>query len=239
MPTHEEKLQAGALRITLKRPASTLSKLEEPIHQLLGKPLPAEVQAVYEHADGLEYHCEAAAGKPSGYDATLVGLKGMFGGLHKGKFRAHKPLKSIDAFEDDEMPGQPFYEEFWSEDFELESRKDLTRLNVLKRQKLLVSLPGESAYIGIDFFDEKKEYSLNLLQDARELYPLDLSLPDFVRYFSQFGAARWYFAFLGKKAFASMNVDGPSELAASLAFFEGPGAYVDDVHALRARMKGR
>lgn len=35
MPTREEKLQAGALRITLKRPASTLPKLEEPIHQQL------------------------------------------------------------------------------------------------------------------------------------------------------------------------------------------------------------
>jgi hypothetical protein len=87
--------------------------------------------------------------------------------------------------------------------------------------------------------DEKKEYGLNLLQDARDLYPLDLSLSDFVRYFSQFGAARWYYAFLGKKAFASMNVDGPSELAASLAFFEERGAYVDDIHALRARLKAR
>lgn len=239
MSTLVETLQAGALHITLTRPASALSKLEAPIHRLLGKELPPEVRAVYERADGLHYRCKDAGEGPSGYDATLVGLEGMFGGLSKGNFRAHKPLKSIDAFEDDVMAGQPFYEEFWSEEFELESKKDLQRLNVLKRQKLLVSLPGESAYLSIDLFDEKREYGLNLLEDARDIFPLDLSLPDFVQYFSKFGAARWYYAFLGKKAFADKNVDGPRELAASLAFFEERGAFIDDIHALRARMKKR
>lgn len=239
MSTLEEKLQVGSLHITLTRPASALSKLEKAIHGLLGKDLPAEVRAFYERADGLQYRCGAAGEASAGYDATLVGLDGMFGGLRKGKFRAHKQLKSIAAFEDDVMPGQPFYEEFWSEEIELESKKDLQRLNVLKRQKLLVSIPGESAYLAIDLFDEKREYGLNLLEDARDIYPLDLSLSDFVRYFSQFGAARWYYAFLGKKAFAEKNVDGPSELAASLAFFEEHGAYVDDIRALRARMKAR
>lgn len=70
-----------------------------------------------------------------------------------------------------------------------------------------------------------------------ELFPLDLRFPEFVEQFTRFGAARWYFAYLDKKAGKEMNIDLREELARSLAPYRESGAYTSEIEGLLARAR--
>ena len=86
-------------------------------------------------------------------------------------------------------------------------KKDLERLNLLLRLKLLSSIEGESTELAIDFFG-KKSPTLYLVEDARDAFPLDLTFDAFVECFEKFGGNhRWYLAFLDKAA-EKLNADG-------------------------------
>lgn len=220
-------VDVGSARITLRYPASEVSKHEAKITEVLGRPLPDDVRAFYAEHDGVHYAC--------GHEEnTLVGLEEMFGGVVSGGFRRHSAVKSMDA---DEIasPDEPFYEAFFSEEFSIESKKDLARLNALKRQKLLVSVAGESAYLTIDFFDPKKDYAIHLAKDACDLFRLNLRFPEFVEQFTRFGATRWYLAYLDKKAGDEMNIDLRAEIEASLAPFRERDAFGGEIDALLSR----
>lgn len=229
MKAKTRTIDAGSARIKLQYPASTLSKHEANITKLLGRPLPDDVRALYAEHDGIRYSC-------GDEECTLVGLAAMFGGVVAGGFRSHVPVKTVDQ-EDFASPREPFYEEFFNEYFELDSKKALARLNALKRQKLLVSIEGESAYLTIDFFDPTEDYKIYFLQDARELYPLDLRFPELVEQITRFGAARWYFAYLDKKAGREMNINLREEIESSLEPFRESGAFESEIAELLARRK--
>lgn len=227
-----ETRTTGSITVTLDRPPSALARHRERILEVLGRDLPDDLAAFYAEGDGLRYRATGPGGEVIGDEAEIYGLERAFAG-----FRPHQQARSIEAFyEDDEMSGQPFYEELWSEDFELDSRRDLDRLNALKRSKVLVSVPGESAWLTVDLLDPKRApYQLGLAEDARELHPLELSFAEFVAHFSRFGASRWYLAFAGKKAEAAMNIDFGAELERSLAPFAS--AWPEEVEALLARVR--
>lgn len=227
MKTKRRTVDVDRARITLEYPLSKLAKHEAKITKLLGRPLPDDIRAFYAEHDGVRYACGAE-------ENTLVGLEAMFGGVVKGGFRPHVPVKTMDA-EEIASPDEPFYEELFDEGFDLESKKDLARLNALKRQKMLVSIAGESAYLTIDFFDPKDDYRIHFAKDACDLFPLDLRFPELVEQFTRFGAARWYFAYLDKKAGKEMNVDLRAEIEASLAPYRESGAYTSEIAALLAR----
>jgi len=227
-----ETRTTGSITVTLERPASVLARYRGRIVEVLGKDLPDELAAFYAEGDGLRYRATGPGGELVGDEAVIYGLEQAFAG-----FRAHQRVRSIDAFyEDEALSDQPFYEELWNEDFELDSRRDLDRLNALKRSKVLVSIPGESAWLTVDLLDPKRTpYQLGLAEDARELYPLELSFSEFVGHFSRFGASRWYLAFAGKKAEAAMNIDFAVEVERSLAPFAS--AWPEEVEGLLARVR--
>jgi hypothetical protein len=227
MKAKTRTIDVGSARITLSYPPSTLSEHEAKITEVIGRRLPDDVRALYKEHDGIRYAC--------GHEEnTLVGLADMFGGVVSGGFRRHTPVKTMDA-EEIASPDEPFYEALFSEEFSIESKKDLARLNALKRQKMLVSVAGESAYLTIDFFDPKQDYALHLAKDACDLFRLDLRFPEFVEQFTRFGATRWYFAYLDKEAAEEMNVDLRAELEASLAPFREHGAFAREITELLAR----
>ena len=228
-----EVSRSNGITITVRRPPSALAEHAAAIREALGRDLPSDLAAFYADGDGLRYEATGPDGETIGDEAEIYCLQEAFAG-----FRAHRPLPSIEAFgEDDEMCDQPFYEELWSEEFPLDSEEDLDRLNTLRRSKVLVSIPGESAWLTIDLLDPDAPYRIGLAQDGCDLHPLDLSFPDFVANFRRFGAARWYLAFAGRAAEEAMNIDFASTLATSLAPFAK--AWPDEVAALVARVEGR
>src|SRR5262245_32870961 len=115
----KETRTTGGITVTLGRPASTLARHAGRIRELLGRDLPDELAAFYAEGDGLRYRVAGPEGELRGHEAEILGLEQAF-----AKFRPHQRVRSIDAFyEDDEMSGQPFYEELWNEEFELDSRR--------------------------------------------------------------------------------------------------------------------
>ncbi|MFY0532548.1 WD40 repeat domain-containing protein [Nannocystis pusilla] len=109
------------------------------------------------------------------------------------------------------MDGPPFYERFFNEHGDYFDKKSIDQLNLRMRLKLLASVAGESNELAIDYFAE--EPTIYLVHRADAAYPLkDLTFSDFVAWFSKFGTWRWYFAFLDKKAEASLNIDLRAEL---------------------------
>ncbi|MDI3289847.1 hypothetical protein [Polyangium sp. 15x6] len=226
----------GDVTITLRRPRSRLAELAGRVREVLGKDLPDDVAAFYERSDGLVFRA-TRGGVPLGEEASICGLEAAFAG-----FRPHRQYRSMRDHENDVETGdlyaQPFCEELWSDGFEVESRRDLDRLNTLKRSKLLVSVPGESVWLTIDHFDPKgAPYRIGIAEDGCDLFPLDLSFSDFVAYFRRFGAARWYLAFAGKKAEKAKNIDFGAEIERSL---EGhAAAFPAEVAALIQRVDPR
>ncbi|MDI1449060.1 hypothetical protein [Polyangium sp. 6x1] len=226
----------GDVTITLRRPKSRLAELASRIREVLGKDLPDDVAAFYERSDGLAFRA-TRGGVLLGEEASICGLEAAFAG-----FRPHRQYRSRRDYENDVEMGdlydQPFCEELWSDGFDVESRRDLDRLNALKRSKLLVSVPGASTWLTIDYFDPKgAPYRIGLAQDGCELYPLDLSFSDFVAWFRRFGVTPWYLAFAGKKAEKAMNIDVSAELRTSLA--DHAAAFPAEVAALRKRVERR
>ncbi|MCY1057474.1 hypothetical protein [Nannocystis sp. SCPEA4] len=194
----------------LKSPPSKLAKLKPAIAAVLPGGLPAAVARFYARSDGLKFSC-------AGEEAVLVGLAEMFGGLKRGAFRSHLVVKKADLDELD-WPALPFYERFFNEHDDITDKKSLDRLNLRMRLKLLVSVAGESTELAIDYFDAKP--TIYFVHRADAAYPLkDLEFGEFVAWFSRFGARRWYFAFLDKKAEASLNIDLRAELERSLEDF--------------------
>lgn len=223
------------LTLTLRRPRSRLAELSSKIRDVLGHDLPDEVAAFYAEGDGLHYQA-TRAGEVIGWEATILGLEAMFAGL-----RPHRQYRSIKAYEKDIEEGdiydQPFCEETWSDGFDVTSKSDLARLNALKRSKVLVSVPGESVWLTIDFSDpQASPYRIGLAQDGCELYPLDLSFTDFVANFRRFGVSRFYLAFAGKTAEDAMNIDFGAEVERSLAGHAH--AFPEEVAALVRRARG-
>jgi hypothetical protein len=194
----------------LKSPPSKLAKLKPAIAAVLPRGLPAAVARFYAKSDGLKFSW-------AGEEAVLVGLAEMFGGLKRGAFRSHLVVKKADLDELD-WPDLPFYERFFNEHDDITDKKSLDRLNLRMRLKLLVSVAGESTELAIDYFDAKP--TIYFVHRADAAYPLkDLEFGEFVAWFAKFGARRWYFAFLDKKAEASLNIDLRAELERSLEDF--------------------
>jgi len=231
---HPVKKTLADLTLTLHRPKSRLAELAPRIHDVLGHDLPPDVAAFYAEGDGLDYEA-TRAGASLGCEASIFGLEDLFAG-----FRRHRQYKTVRAFEKDAEEGAlyalPFCEQTWSDSFEVSTKGDLARLNALVRSKVVVSIPGESAWITIDFADPKASpYRLGLAQDGCDLFPLDLTFPDFVAHFRRFGAARFYLAFVDRKAEEAMNIDCGAEVERSLAGHAA--AFPDEVAALVKRAK--
>ncbi|TKC97199.1 hypothetical protein [Polyangium fumosum] len=231
-----ESKTVGDVTITILRPKSRLAELAGRVRVVLGKDLPDDVAAFYERSDGLTFRA-TRGGVPLGEEASICGLEAAFAG-----FRPHRQYRRRSDYENDVEAGdlydQPFCEELWSDGFEVASKRDLDRLNTLKRSKLLVSVPGASAWLTIDPFDPKgAPYRIGLAQDGCELFPLDLLFSDFVAWFCRFGAAPWYLAFAGKKAEKAMNIDFAAEIERSLAAYAG--AFPAEVAALLQRVDRR
>lgn len=225
----------GDLTLTITRPKSRLAELSGRVRDILGRDLPDDVAAFYERSDGLHY-VATRRGERIGFEASISGLEEAFGG-----FRPHRQYRSRRDYEKDLEEGdiytQPFCEEIWSDGFEVESKRDLDRLNALKRSKLVVSIPGDSAWLTIDYADPNgSPYRIGLAEDGYDLFPLDLSFSDLVAHFQRFGAARWYFAFAGKKAERTKNLDFAAEVARSLADYTAE--FPTEVTALIQRAKG-
>ncbi|MCY0993463.1 hypothetical protein OV203_40370 [Nannocystis sp. ILAH1] len=187
----------------LKSPPSKLAKLKPAIAAVLPGGLPRDVARFYAKSDGLKLSW-------NGEEAVLVGLAEMFGGLKRGAFREHRVVKKADV-DELEWTDLPFYEQFFNEHGDYFDKKSLDPLNLRMRLKLLASVAGESNELAIDYFAE--EPTIYLVHRAEAAYPLKgLSFADFVAWFSKFGTWRWYFAFLDKKAEASLNIDLRAEL---------------------------
>ncbi|MDC0715970.1 WD40 repeat domain-containing protein [Nannocystis bainbridge] len=194
----------------LKSPPSKLEKLKPAIAAVLPGGLPRAVARFYAERDGLKVAWD-------GEEAVLVGLVEMFGGLEKRAFRPHVVVKKADL-DELEWSDLPFYERFFNEHGDVTDKKSLDRLNLRMRLKLLVSVAGESTELAIDYFAD--EPTIYLVDRADAAYPLnDLDFKEFVAWFEKFGTRRWYYAFLDKKAEASLNIDLRAELEASLADF--------------------
>jgi hypothetical protein len=222
------------LTLTLRRPRSRLAELAPRIRDVLGHDLPPDVAAFYAESDGLHYEVRRA-GEHLGCDASILGLEGLFDG-----FRPHRQYRSIRAYEKDVEEGalydQPFCEQTWGDGMDVYTKGELTRLNALLRSKVVVSIPGESAWLTIDFADPKTSpYRLGLAQDGCDLFPLDLSFPDFVAHFCRFGVARFYFAFADRKTEKAMNIDFGAEVERGLADYTH--AFPEEVAALVRRAK--
>lgn len=227
-----ETSTVGDLTLTLRRPRSRLAEFSSRIRDVLGHDLPDEVAAFYAEGDGLHYRA-TRAGALVGCEASILGLEDAFAG-----FRPHRQYRSIKAHEKDIEEGdiydQPFCEQTWSDGFDVTTRSDLVLLNALKRSKVLVSVPGESVWLTIDFADPGvSPYRLGLAQDGCELYPLDLPFAEFVAHFRRFGVARFYLAFAGKQAEEAMNIDFGAEVERSLADYAR--AFPEDVATLVRR----
>lgn len=187
----------------LKSPPSKLAKLKPAIAAVLPGGLPRDVARFYAKSDGLKLSW-------NGEEAVLVGLAEMFGGLKKGSFREHRVVKKADVDELD-WADLPFYEQFFNEHGDYYDKKSIDQLNLRMRLKLLASVAGESNELAIDYFAD--EPTIYLVHRADAAYPLKgLGFADFVAWFSKFGTWRWYFAFLDKKAEASLNIDLRAEL---------------------------
>lgn len=226
----------GDITIEITRPPSKLHEFAGKIREILGRDLPDEVAAFYAQGDGITFRA-TRGGKTFCDEALLCGLEEAF-----DAFRPHVQYRSRKAYEKDidegDIYSQAFCEQIWSDGFDVETKRDLDRLNTLKRSKLLVSIPGESVWLTIDYFDPQgAPYRIGVAQDGCELYPLDLSFTDFVTHFQRFGARHWYYAFAGKKAAKAMNVDLGENVEQSLADFAQ--AMPIEVQTLVRRAKGR
>jgi|GEM_PF-7025552 len=82
--------------------------------------------------------------------------------------------------------------------------------NEITRQKVLVSIVGTGNSITVDFYDNNKRgYTLKYL-DARNsaLYPLELSLTDFLSYYIYFGSTDyWFFPFIKSERLMVNNLN--------------------------------
>lgn len=229
-----ENETVGDLTITIRRPASRLDELRGRVREVLGRDLPDEVAAFYAQGDGMHYQA-VRNGEVVGYEASICGLEEAFAG-----FRPHKQFKTRKAYEREQEDGGifslPFCEELWSDAFEVESKRDLDRLNALMRSKVLISVPGESAWIAIDFFDPKGgPYRIALAEDGQDFFPLELSFAELVSHFRRFGVAHWYFAFAGKKAEQAMNIDFAEAVTTGLEGYAS--VWPDEVSHLVRRAK--
>jgi len=227
----------GDITITLRRPKSKLAALAGRIREVLGKDLPDEVAAFYERSDGLHYQATRGGTLIGwGLEASISGLEESF-----ANFRLHRQYRTMRDYENDCETGdiydQPFCEQLWSDAFDVETKGDLTRLNALKRSKQLVSIPGDSTWLTIDYFDPKRSpYQIGIAEDGCDLSPLDLSFSDFVAHFQRFGAARWYFAFAGRKAERKKNVKFAAEVERNLEGYVT--IFPEEVADLIKRAKG-
>jgi len=200
--------------VTVNRPPSQLAKLDKKLTRAIPAGLPPAVKKFYAAGDGLEVTVNGEQ------TATIVGLADMF----DRSFKPHKPTSKLLS----STTGRPFADRFFDDDFE----GDVEQLNVLLRLKLLASLPGESVDIAIDMFAGKTPV-LYMISDLTP-FRLSVSFDAFVDYFSKYGAARWYYAFLPPEADVRMNVDVAAELAASMKPF-GKDASLQKVLAARAK----
>ncbi|MGC4122837.1 MAG: hypothetical protein QM765_51350 [Myxococcales bacterium] len=208
------------MKRTIQRPKSVLKKLQSSLAKALPEGLPAELTRFYEAGDGRSFTLEFDREKET---ATIEGLMGMFG----GEFRPPTVVKDLEDA-DEALNDGPFQDVFYNQELDLEDA-GRARLNLLLRLKLVSSLAGESAAIGIDLYGGKRP-QLYYVQDACDAWPLALGFGEFVGWFEKFGGRRWYFAFLDAKAERGMNIDLPREFDASMAGFAE-----EEVAPLRAR----
>ena len=203
---------------------SKWSALRPAVRAVLGKSLPRRVEAFYARHDGLTVSLGSGSEK-----ATLFGLAELFGGLKRGAFRPHLQVTKK-TVADLAWSDQPFYEVFFDESDDDVSAKALASLNLRLRLKRLVSVAGESVDLAIDLTGKTERlYFVYRMHEAHELHGLDFDA--FVHWFSRFGTARWYFAFLDAKSEAAMNIEVRAELERSLADFPA-----DDWAPLLARL---
>lgn len=211
------------MKRAVRRPKSVLSKVEPSIAKALLGGLPRAVKAFYEKNDGVVVTLEIEGEKEH---ATIEGLLEMFGHSFMPPSTLRTDSDAEAAIEEGAFQGV-----FYTSELELRGKSGRARLEILLRLKLVMSLPGESAAIGIDFYDEPKNPALYYVRDASEAWPLALGFDELVAHVEHFGARRWYYAFLDTRAERAMNVDLATELEASLAPFDA-----EEVAALRARL---
>lgn len=231
-----ESQTRGGLTVTLERPASTLEAHQAKIKKVLKRELPDEVRRFYADSDGLS-HQAARGGVILGERQELSGLERLFDG-----FKPHRQIKNEEAFyeaiDEGALYENPFCGEIFSEDFELNERGDLARLNTMLRSKLLVSVAGAPDALIIDFAPKAKkgevvDYQIALAHEGNDLCPMAISFSEFVEQFSRFGAAGWYYAYIGKRGAAQLNIDAREAVSTALAgYVDGFG---DEVKALVAR----
>jgi hypothetical protein len=188
----------------LLRPPSALETFAKKLKKAAPKGLPAPLAKFYAAGDGLTVDL-GKHGKHS-----IVGLEAMF----DRDFKPHKPVKKAPG----DLLGRPFYERFFADDPQVDEPAQLARFNIALRLKLLVDLEGSSDSLGVDLFDGPKPV-LYFVERAFDVFRLNLSFDEFVKYFTQFGSLRWYFAFLEERAGEAMNVDISAEVERSLEGF--------------------
>ena len=201
------------------RPPSQLRTLESRLHEALPLGLPPALQRFYMEGDGLTVGGEGAS-------ATIVGLRAMFGDC----FKTHTPVTRQPR----ELGNGPFGDRFIPDDFDFEAPNAIEDYNRRSRLKLLCAAEGESVDLVIDLFDNN-EPTLYCVHEGWHVLRLeDLSFDDFVAWFTKFGTARWYFAFLELAADERLNIHIAAEFEASMASFPAT-----ELEPLRERVASR
>ena len=188
---------------------SKLEELTPRISEVLGSDLPAHFAAFYGEGDGMTVRVEIDGKVTMDWTAEVATLDDAFDG-----FKPHGQSEDVEGY--DPSSEEPFYETIWSPDADVDDEESLTRMNSLRRSKLVMSVPGAPEWIVVDFAPPHGEYQLGWVYEGSELHPLALDLPQFLRWFRVFGAARWYWAFLPR----GLSQAEPDAVRQALALFE-------------------
>lgn len=208
----------------VRRPKSTITSHKKALGVALPDGLPKSVRAFYGKTDGLVVELDVDGVTE---ESRIASLDELFA----GDFSAPIAHKSAEAATDAMSEG-PFCDELYSPEIDVANKRDLARVNLLLRLKLVARIPGESAAIAVDLYTRSDAPKLYYVQDAREAWPLDLTFEAFVVLFQKYGARRWYFAFLDAEAGREMNIDLGAEFDASMAPFDD-----ESVPVLRKRIR--
>lgn len=230
--------------IQITKNKTTLAKHSAKIRAILGRDLPNDILKFYESCDGFKHQmCENGLAIREYDYSEVVTLEKMFDGFKQHNLMSES-LKIDDSFEEIEgyLNGEgdaPFYETFFNEYMDVETKKDLKRVNKIMRQKLLSDCSGSSSAITIDFFEEGKDYQINYLNYCEDVFPINITFDQFIYYFERFGNNGWYYSFIDKKTLKAMYLQDYNQASFDEIFkeYRENNLFIEDLDFLRSKIK--